>query len=100
MTEIPTEETLIRLSQASKVIRKMTGESIATGTIYRWASRGLSGVRLKIIYAGGYKRTKEVWIREFFAELSRVRQQGGQQVQSVSSARHKKAQAQLAAEGM
>ena len=61
---------LVRLSQAAKIVERITGERPHAGTIYRWASSGIRGERLKIAYAGGFKRTSEDWIRDFFNRVS------------------------------
>ena len=34
-------------------------------TVYRWALKGLSGVRLKTVKSGGRRVTRQDWIDEF-----------------------------------
>lgn len=70
MTQTEQTDQLVRLSRAPKIVERITGERPHAGTIYRWASRGIRGKRLKTAYAGGHKRTSEVWIREFFDKLN------------------------------
>lgn len=67
---------LVRLSIASGIVEKITGERPHTATLARWASRGLAGCRLRTAYAGGYRRTTENWIREFFDAVT-VAKSGG-----------------------
>ena len=57
---------MVRLSMAAKIVESITGERPSTATIYRWASRGLAGQKLRTAFAGGHRRTTETWIREFF----------------------------------
>ena len=64
------EELLIRFSTAAGVVEKETGERPHVSSIHRWASRGLKGVRLQVQYAGGHRRTKPRWIREFFQAVT------------------------------
>ena len=60
----------IRLSSAVKIVETITGERVHKSTLYRWADRGLKGVKLEVTFAGGHKRTTENLIREFFAKVS------------------------------
>ena len=57
---------MVRLSAASCIVEKITGDKPNPSTLYRWHSRGLKGVKLRTAYAGGHRRTTEQWIREFF----------------------------------
>jgi hypothetical protein len=57
---------LVRLSATPPIIERITGERPHKSAIYRWAQRGLRGVRLRTAFAGGHRRTCETWIREFF----------------------------------
>jgi hypothetical protein len=57
---------LVRLSASPSIIERITGERPHKSAIYRWAERGLRGVRLCTAFAGGHRRTSETWIREFF----------------------------------
>ena len=60
------DDLLIRFSTAAGEVEKITGERPHVSSIHRWASRGLKGVRLQVKYAGGTRRTKRQWLREFF----------------------------------
>lgn len=67
------EQQLIRLSDVPKLKwlpRRRGGKRLNVATVFRWAQRGLKGVKLKTVSAGGAKCTTETDIRDFFAELS------------------------------
>jgi len=57
---------MVRLGPAAAIVQEITGERPHKATLYRWASRGLRGVRLRTAFAGGHRRTTEAWVREFF----------------------------------
>ncbi len=67
---IPNSQQLVRLSAAVMNVEAITGETPHVTTLHRWATRGLAGVKLRTMYAGGYRRTSEEWIREFFEAVS------------------------------
>lgn len=60
------DDLLIKLSSASAEVERLTGDRPSLATLHRWVSRGLKGQKLRIQYAGGHRRTKRRWIREFF----------------------------------
>lgn len=50
-----------------KLIPRRRGKAkLSVATIYRWASKGRCGVRLRVSYAGGIPCTTTKWLREFF----------------------------------
>jgi hypothetical protein len=63
---------LIRLADVPKVkwlpIRNEKRVSLAT--VHRWAQRGLRGVKLRTLRAGGALFTTECWLLQFFEALS------------------------------
>ena len=61
---------LVRFGEAAKIVESITREPVSTASIYRWASRGLRGVRLRTAFAGGHRRTSETFLREFFAAVT------------------------------
>lgn len=61
---------MVRLSAAACIVEMITGERPNSSTLYRWAQRGLKGVKLQTAFAGGHRRTTEAWIREFFAAVT------------------------------
>ena len=64
---------MLRLSAASSIVEKITGEKPHQATLYRWAKTGISGVKLQTRWAGGAMRTTEEWIREFFDAVTEQR---------------------------
>jgi hypothetical protein len=64
------DELLIRFSTAAGEVEKITGERPHVSSLHRWASRGLKGVTLQVQYAGGHRRTKRRWLREFFQAVT------------------------------
>ncbi|TWT69345.1 DUF1580 domain-containing protein [Crateriforma conspicua] len=61
---------MMRLGASAGIVERITGERPHPSTIYRWATRGLKGVKLRTAFAGGHRRTTEQWIREFFANIT------------------------------
>lgn len=46
------------------------GQVVSLPTVWRWAMRGLRGVRLRTAKIGGHTCTTQAWVREFFEMLS------------------------------
>mgnify|MGYP006298160503 CR=1 FL=1 len=81
----PTVETLIPLGEVPRTVKWLPGrrgaKRIHTATLYRWAQRGLDGVRLETLKVGGTLCTTEEALKRFFAALTeadgRCAQPGG-----------------------
>ena len=69
----PAHEQPIPLADVPKEIRwlprRRTGKKHHISTIFRWASRGVRGIRLETISVGGTKCTSEEALKRFFARL-------------------------------
>jgi len=64
------KENLISLTDAAKKLpRRRSGKRPHIATLYRWAQRGLHGVRLETLQAGGSRCTSVEALARFFAEL-------------------------------
>ena len=64
-------EKLITLSEATKYVpRRRKGKRTHCATVYRWAARGLRGVRLETIRVGGSLCTSEEKLQLFFNRLT------------------------------
>ncbi len=50
--------------------RRRGGRKLHIATAFRWAQRGLRGVKLEIIQIGGTKCTSEEALKRYFARLS------------------------------
>ena len=57
---------LVLLSSIPKLIEKRTGQRPHISTIHRWVQRGINGVKLRTTFVGGYRRTSQRWLQEFF----------------------------------
>ena len=61
------KEKLITLSEATKYVpRRRKGKKAHPATLYRWAARGLRGVRLETIRIGGSLCTSQEKLQLFF----------------------------------
>jgi hypothetical protein len=64
-------ESLLTFSEASQVLpRRRRGRKAHPSTFWRWASRGLRGVRLEIIRVGGVTYTSREALQRFADRLS------------------------------
>ena len=59
-------ESVFRLSDAPKRAEQIIGRRLAVSTFYRWASRGVRGVRLEVRCLGGTRYTSEEALQRFF----------------------------------
>jgi len=72
-----TQEDLIRLNEARQLKclpAGRNGKRISLCTIYRWASRGVGGVRLETLKVGGSHCTSLEALQRFFDAVSRNRE--------------------------
>ncbi len=61
-------EQILSLTDAATMLpRRRGGRKPHVSTIYRWAKRGIHGVRLEIIQIGGTKCTSREALARFFA---------------------------------
>ena len=68
-------ERLISLAQAARTLPpRRRGRPVHPATIYRWASRGLSGIVLETVQAGGSRVTTLDAMERFFCRLAEMRQ--------------------------
>lgn len=100
-TQQPTEngERYLSPSEAAKFVERLTGKRPHASTLARWMQRGLSGVRLKHIYALGTRRSRPEWIEAFFADVASA-QQCGTNTPEPPSQRVAQAEAALARDGI
>ena len=72
MIDIATEQ-LIALADVPKHLPKRRGgKRVSLSCVYRWAQRGLHGVRLEVLPCGGTKCTSLPAIQRFFDRLAAV----------------------------
>jgi hypothetical protein len=53
--------------------RRHKGRTVHIATVFRWAQRGVRGVRLEVARVGGVTCTTEAAVRRFIAALSAPR---------------------------
>src|SRR4051812_7397319 len=69
-----TTETVLSLTEAaSRLPRRRGSKKPHVATLYRWAQRGLRGVRLETIQVGGTLCTSSEALQRFFNRLSNAK---------------------------
>ena len=71
--KLPHPDRMVRLAGAAHIVEHLTGDRPHVATLYRWATRGLAGCKLRTCYAGGHRRTTEQWVRQFFADVTEAK---------------------------
>jgi hypothetical protein len=67
----PNAEELITLCQAAHLIpSSRNGKKTAISTLFRWASKGVKGIRLETLQVGGAQRTSKQALTRFYQALS------------------------------
>jgi uncharacterized protein DUF1580 len=64
------DENVIPLTSAPSYLPRRNGKPIHNSTLFRWASKGVRGVRLETIRVGGSRCTSIEALRRFVAQLS------------------------------
>jgi len=67
------KESLVEMRHAPREIEKFLGRRLHLGTIYRWCTTGVRGVRLESIVMGGGRYTSLEAMARFAEELTRTR---------------------------
>jgi hypothetical protein len=73
MSRDPSQEPLLTLAQAARLPwlpRRRFGKKLHISTLWRWASTGVRGVRLRVVRLGGTLCLRESDLREFIEALS------------------------------
>ena len=63
-------ETLLTLTEATKVLPRLNGRRPAISTLWRWCRKGLRGVRLDYIRVGRNIATSREALSRFFSALA------------------------------
>jgi hypothetical protein len=69
----PTTEPPIPLMEVPRIPwmpRRRGNRKVNISTVFRWAQRGLRGIKLETIQLGGTKCTSEAALQRFFASLT------------------------------
>jgi hypothetical protein len=83
-----TNETLLTLTAATKLIPPRRGaKRTNVSTLYRWAQRGLRGVKLETVQVGGTRMTTKEALSRFFNDLRAADQGLADHNQSSSHAK-------------
>ncbi len=61
---------LLTLGQASATVHELTGRKVSTPSLWRWARKGLNGVRLRYVRVGRAIMTRRQFIEDFFSDLA------------------------------
>jgi hypothetical protein len=68
---ISINEDLLALPEAAKILpQRRQGRKVSTSSLYRWAKRGLKGVRLEVIQIGGTTATSKQALQRFCDRLT------------------------------
>jgi hypothetical protein len=71
----PLSPDTLTLAQAARLLPSLrAGRPVDPSTLWRWASRGLHGVRLPIVRVGGTACTSREALRKFLADVEAARQ--------------------------
>ena len=57
----------ITMTEAAGLIGEMVGKRPSSATVWRWAMKGVRGVRLESLRVGGTLYTTRAWVLEFLA---------------------------------
>ncbi len=85
------------LSAAARLVPSTRGGRVNPSTVWRWATRGIRGVRLETVKVGGAAMTSKAALNRFFAKLSDAPVVDDPTPEPV---RARRAQAALAARGV
>lgn len=90
----PLAGNLLTLAQAARALpTRRRGSKVAVSTVWRWATRGIRGVRLEIVRVGGVTYTTAAAIRDFVEQTNSAASPG--QSPSRPSRRSQRAVADL-----
>lgn len=67
-----TSDKIVTFTEAAKICPTLNGKRPSTVTIWRWATKGVRGVRLEHVRVGRRMVTTEEAINTFFRDLSSV----------------------------
>jgi hypothetical protein len=93
---------LIPFSKVPSMLPRSTrsGKRMSPAVCYRWASKGLNGVKLRSLKIGGTFHTSPTWLREFFEQVTAAELRGGVVEQFQADRAHARAERLLDAAGI
>lgn len=89
-------ETVFRLAEAPKYLPMgRGGRRVHVSTVFRWAQRGIRGVKLDTIRVGGALHTSTSALQRFAEQLTKLSGNGGNQAGPSPSVRRRAAAAEV-----
>ncbi len=76
MIDISDEDVLTFKQAADWLPRRRAGRKVAASTLWRWASVGVAGIRLEVIFVGATRCTSKQSLQRFFERVSAARMGG------------------------
>lgn len=67
------EDDLVPLVLVAQELKRSNGKPLHRSTVYRWATRGIGGHRLRVVALGDQLRTTRAWLRQFGREVAASR---------------------------
>lgn len=61
----------LTMTEAAGLIGEMSGKRPSSATVWRWATKGVRGVRLESLRVGGTLYTTQTWVHEFLLASQR-----------------------------
>lgn len=93
-----TRDDVLTLRQACQVLPRLRGRRPHVCTLWRWANRGLRGVRLEIGHIGGTAVTTRAALQEFVDRIANAR--GSRDAGVNASREHERAKKYLVNRGI
>lgn len=70
----PANDTLLTFGEAARRCPRVNGRPVSATTVWRWARRGLRGVRLEHVFIGRRACTTTAALTKFFNEVAQAQQ--------------------------
>ena len=96
MIDLQHEQPLTLSAAAREVPNRTSGRGVSVSTPWRWALRGIRGVRLETIFIGGIRYTSREALQRFFAATTAAA--NGESIPSRTVNQRERAVADAAAE--
>lgn len=93
-------EKLLTMGEARKVVASKTGRRMDISSLWRWAVRGVRGIKLEHIRVGRELRTSRQALDRFYRRLAEAYVDERSPATSITSSRHSAAEAELEAAGL
>jgi len=91
----PLHDELITLKEVAAMVPGLCGGRMNPQTVYRWATRGVRGVKLETVMVGGRRLTSREAVRQFIETLTAAQNGDHHPRQLSPSASHRLAKLRL-----